>query len=96
MIPLFSSHIEQAKQRELRQISQIFAAGLPMSQATETQEFGAYEYQQGSAAETGLSAEGQQYLRDHADGTWQQGQDMLFRAADWWPIPAGASFARVL
>ena len=80
VIPLFSSHIAQAKQRELREISQIFAAGLPMSQATETQEFGAYEYQQGSAAETGLSAEGQQYLRDHADGTWQQGQDMLFRA----------------
>lgn len=80
VIPLFSSHIVQAKQRELRQISQIFAAGLPMGQATETQEFGAYEYQQGSATETGLSAEGQQYLRDHSDGTWQQGQDMLFRS----------------
>jgi signal transduction histidine kinase len=81
VIPLFSSHIEKAKQRELREISQIFAAGLPMSQRPETQEFGAYEYKQGSAVDTDLSADGQKYLLDHADGTWQQGQDMLFRTA---------------
>jgi len=82
VIPLFSSHIEKAKQRELMEISQIFAAGLPMSQPVpETHEFGAYEYQQGSAAETELSADGQKYLHDHPDGTWQQGQDMLFRTA---------------
>ena len=58
VIPLFSSHIEKAKQRELQQILQIFAAGLPMNQGSETTEFGAYEYREGSAAETGLSAEG--------------------------------------
>jgi signal transduction histidine kinase len=81
VIPLFSSHIEAAKQRELKEISQIFAAGLPMGQRPETEESGAYEYKQGSAAETDLSAEGQKYLREHADGTWQQGQDMLFRTA---------------
>lgn len=82
VIPLFSSHIEQAKQRELKEISQIFAAGLPMSQqGPETQEFGAYEYQQGSAAETQLSIDGQKYLREDPNGTWQQGQDMLFRTA---------------
>ena len=81
VIPLFSTHIERAKQRELRELSQIFAAGLPMSQGTETHAFGAYEYQQGSAAETGLSVAGRQYLRDHTDRTWQQGQDMLFRAS---------------
>lgn len=79
VIPLFSSHIEKAKQRELQEISQIFAAGLPMGQKPETREFGAYEYQEGSAADTGLSSEGQKYLREHADGTWQQDQDMLFR-----------------
>lgn len=81
ILPVFSGHIEAAKQRELHEISQIFAAGLPMSQGPETHEFGAYEYQQGSAAETSLSAEGQRYLRDHPDGTFQEGQDMLFRVA---------------
>jgi signal transduction histidine kinase len=81
VIPVFSGHIEAAKQRELREISQIFAAGLPMSQGSTTQEFGAYEYQQGSATETGLSAEGQRYLREHTAGTWQEGQDTLFRTA---------------
>jgi signal transduction histidine kinase len=81
VIPVFSSHIEKAKQRELQEISQIFAAGLPMGQAAETHEFGAYEYRQGTAAEIGLSDEGQKYLRGHQDGTWQQGQDLLFRTA---------------
>ena len=84
VIPLFSSHIEKAKARELQEISQIFAAGLPMSQPppmAETREFGAYEYQQGSAAETELSADGQAYLQKQPNGTWQQGQDMLFRKA---------------
>lgn len=81
VIPLFSSHIEAAKQRELRELSQIFAAELPMRPGPETREFGAYEYQQGSAAETDLSADGQRYLRDHPGATWQEGQDMLFRTA---------------
>jgi signal transduction histidine kinase len=81
VIPLFSSHIEAAKQRELREISQIFSAGLPMSNGREAHEFGAYEYRQGSASETGLSAEGQQYLRDYSSGTWQEGQDTLFRTS---------------
>jgi len=81
VIPLFSSHIEAAKQRELRELSQIFAAELPMRQGPETREFGAYEYQRGSAAETALSADGQKYLREHPAATWQEGQDMLFRTA---------------
>ncbi len=81
VIPVFSSHIEAAKQRDLREVSQIFAAELPMSQGPETHEFGGYEYQQGSAAETGLSEDGQRYLREHAEGTWQEGQDTLFRTA---------------
>jgi signal transduction histidine kinase len=80
VIPLFSSHIEKAKQRDLRELAQIFAAGLPMSQGTEPAEVGAYEFQQGPAAETGLSGDGQTFLREHPDSTWQQGQDTLFRA----------------
>ncbi len=81
VIPLFSSHIEKAKQREWAQILQIFTAGLPMNDASETHESGAYDYRQDTAAATGLSAEGQKYLREHVGGTWQQGQDTLFRAA---------------
>jgi signal transduction histidine kinase len=81
VIPLFSSHIEAAKQREMHEISQIFAAELPLSQALETREFGSYEYLQGSAAETSLNGEGQKYLRDHPNSTWQEGQDTLFRTA---------------
>lgn len=81
VIPLFSSHIEKAKQREWGQILQIFAAGLPIDSGAETQELGSYQYEQGPAAATGLNAEGQRYLRVHQGGTWQQGQDTLFRAA---------------
>ncbi len=80
VIPVFSSHIEAAKQRDLQEISQIFAAGLPMGQNSDTPAFGAYQYREGSAAEIGLSPEGQNSLRDHPATTWQEGQDMLFRA----------------
>ncbi len=79
VIPLFSSHIEKAKQRELHEISQIFSAGLPLSPKQEAQDFEAYEYRRGSAAATGLSAEGQQFLHEHPNETWQQGEDRLFR-----------------
>jgi signal transduction histidine kinase len=81
VIPVFSGHIEAAKQRDLREISRMFGAGLPMGQEPEMHEFGAYEYRQGSAAEVGLSAEGQRHLREHPEGTWQEGQDTLFRAS---------------
>jgi len=80
VIPVFSGHIEAAKQRDLREISRIFAAGLPIGQEPAMHEFGAYEYRQGSAAETALSAEGERYLREHPEGTWQEGQGTLFRA----------------
>ncbi|HEY3937107.1 MAG TPA: HAMP domain-containing sensor histidine kinase [Bryobacteraceae bacterium] len=43
-------------------------------------EAGVYDFEQGSASQTGLSPEGESYLKDHPGRTWQQGQDMLFRS----------------
>ena len=55
VIPLFSSHIEAARQRELKMISKIFAAELPLSLTPESRDLeGVYEYLQGSASETDL------------------------------------------
>lgn len=83
VIPLFSSHIEAARQRELKMISQIFGAELPLSLTPESRDLnGVYEYLQGSAAQTELTPDGQKYLQDNPTGTWQQGEDMLFRTAD--------------
>jgi signal transduction histidine kinase len=79
VIPLFSSHIDAARQRELQMISQIFAAELPMSESREAKELSVYAYESGPAQATGLNAEGVEYLQKHPDGTWQQGEDMLFR-----------------
>ena len=79
VIPLFSNHIEAARQRELRMVSRIFAANLPMSEAQEARDLGVYYFRDGSAAQLGLSAEGEAYLRDHPDAIWQEGNDKLFR-----------------
>ena len=94
VIPLFSSHIEKAKQRELQEISQIFAAGLPMGQKPETQRIRRLRISGGFGCRYWLKLGRQKYLREHADGTWQQGQDMLFRTRRARrAIPACSSFA---
>lgn len=79
VIPLFSNHIEAARQRELRMVSRIFAADLPMSEAQEARDLGVYYFRDGSAAQLGLSPEGEAYLREHPDAIWQEGNDKLFR-----------------
>ncbi|MBV9500339.1 MAG: hypothetical protein JO138_13280 [Acidobacteriaceae bacterium] len=79
VIPLFSNHIEAARERELHLMERIFSANLPMNLAEESQELGVYDFREGSASKLGLSAEGEQFLRQHRDQTWQQGQDTLFR-----------------
>jgi signal transduction histidine kinase len=43
-------------------------------------EAGVYDFEQGSAAQTGISSEGENYLREHPGHTWQQSPDTLFRA----------------
>ena len=80
VIPSFSNHLDAARQRELKMISQIFAADLPLSSIQDSQEAGAYHFLEGSAAETKLSPEGQRYLALHPGATWEQRAGMLFRS----------------
>lgn len=79
VIPSFASHLDATRQRELKMISQIFAAELPLSSVQESQDAGAYRFQAGSAAQTGLSKAGQEFLSQHPEASWEQGAGMLFR-----------------
>ncbi len=79
VIPLFSQHLEAARERELHMLSQIFTAELPLRPALESKEFALYDLQEGSASELKLSLEGQQFLASHPTETWQAGQYSLFR-----------------
>jgi signal transduction histidine kinase len=79
VIPIFAEHIENAMQRELRMMSQIFGAELPMADRKQSSELSIYDLRQGGAAKLGLSAEGQEYLAEHPSATWQQGRNTLFR-----------------
>jgi signal transduction histidine kinase len=81
VIPSFSSHIEAARQRELKMISQIFAAELPLNSLQDSPEPGAYDFVEGTAEQTGLSARGRSYLGQHPGATWEQDNGMLFRAS---------------
>ncbi len=85
VIPLFAQHLETARSNELRMLSTMFAAGLPMKSQ---KSFGPvdtysapYQVRDGSAASLGLSGEGRQFLTTHPSATWQQDSDSLFRAA---------------
>jgi signal transduction histidine kinase len=79
VIPLFSNHIQAARERELRMMERIFSADVPMNLAEESQELGIYDFRKGSASTLRLSAEGEKFLQEHPDQTWQQGQETLFR-----------------
>jgi signal transduction histidine kinase len=79
VIPVFSAHIEGAKQRELDMLSEIFSAELPMAPRQETQELRIYDLTTGTASQLGLSAEGIAFLDQNPAGTWQAGSDTLFR-----------------
>jgi signal transduction histidine kinase len=76
VIPLFSSQIAAMKQRELQMISQMMAAQLPLSGHQVQQEVAIVETL-GSAAETGLSAEGQAFLQQHPGATWDEGESVF-------------------
>ena len=79
VIPLFSRHIEAAREREFHMVGQIFAAELPMRPKLESEELSLYDFREGSAAEVHLQEEGRQFLAANPGGTWQQGEDTLFR-----------------
>lgn len=79
VIPVFSDHIAAARQRELRMMSQIFGAELPLSNGEETPELGPYDLRRGSAQQVGLSNDGAAFLAAHPGDTWAQGGNVLFR-----------------
>ena len=78
VIPLFSRHIEAAKQRDLKMISQMLDAELSLSVRERPEETAIYEVEN-TAAATGLSAEGQQFLKEYPTATWTQDGETLFR-----------------
>jgi signal transduction histidine kinase len=79
VIPLFSQHIEAARERELRMVSQIFSAELPLNATQESRDLSIYNFAEGSAQDLHLSPEGLTFLEQHPRETWQDGRDMLFR-----------------
>lgn len=80
VIPVFEQKIAGARQRELAMMGQIFAAELPISASSTSDSFSdVYNYREGLARDLGLSREGQQFLARTPGGTWQQGNDTLFR-----------------
>ena len=81
VIPLFSQNLDAARSRELHMLREIFAAELPLKPMLESSELATYNFEQGGAAQLGLSKEGQHYLAQHPGKTWQEGNDTLFRAS---------------
>lgn len=96
VIPLFSQHIDAARDRELRMVSRIFAQGTPQSLRKEAVELGIYDFKEGSAHQISISADGVNYLREHSAAIWQQGQDTLFRSSDvagrYWRVSLSPTF----
>ncbi len=78
VIPLFSRHIEAAKQRDLQMLSQMLDAELPLTARAAGDETAIYEVEN-TATATGLSQDGQQFLKEHPAATWTQDGDKLYR-----------------
>jgi signal transduction histidine kinase len=75
VIPVFSENIANARNRELHMVSQIFSADLPL----EPLGLGTYNYREGRPRELGLSQDGQRFLTEHPNSTWEQAGEVLFR-----------------
>ncbi|MBV8898250.1 MAG: hypothetical protein JO051_17170, partial [Acidobacteriaceae bacterium] len=79
LIPLFADHLEAAKVREFRMVSQVFASELPQTGNGSLGDLSVYGFREGSASEIGLPAQGQHYLAAHAGSSWQDSSDNLYR-----------------
>jgi signal transduction histidine kinase len=79
VIPAFEHKIADARQRELRMITQIFSAELPMQNNSEPSGLEIYNYREGLPRDLGLSTIGQEFLATRPDQTWQEGSESLFR-----------------
>ncbi|HEY1216158.1 MAG TPA: hypothetical protein VGE93_21225, partial [Bryobacteraceae bacterium] len=82
VIPVFSSHIASARQRELELAKQIFGANLPLNSNGAQAGLDIYQFQEGTWTQLGLSQHGQQYLTAHPTQVWQQGPYTLFRIGE--------------
>ena len=79
VIPVFSAHIDDARERELLMAKQIFGAKLPLDNPETQAGLKIYQFREGTWTQLQLSPEGQRYLREHLGAVWQQGPDTLFR-----------------
>jgi signal transduction histidine kinase len=79
VIPLFSKHIDAARERELQMASEIFGAELPLNPNPQSDDLSVYDFRVGDAAALGLSPEGRAFLQQHPTETWRQGKHVLFR-----------------
>ena len=82
VIPVFSSHIASARQRELELAKQIFGANLPLNKNGAQAGLDIYQFQEGTWTQLGISQQGQQYLTAHPTQVWQQGPYTLFRIGE--------------
>jgi signal transduction histidine kinase len=73
LIPLFAKHLEAAKEREFRMVSQVFESDGSLG------DLSAYGFREGSAVTIGLPEEGQKYLAEHPAASWQDSEDNLYR-----------------
>jgi signal transduction histidine kinase len=81
VIPTFAQKIADARQREMQMVGQIFAAELAMTNNSEPSGLEIYNYREGLPRDLGLTEEGQRFLAEHPNETWQQGRESLFRQA---------------
>jgi signal transduction histidine kinase len=78
LIPLFADHLDAAKQREFRMVSQIFASELPQSSGR-VGDLSAYGFREGSANDVGLPRQGQEFLAEYPGASWRDSGDDLYR-----------------
>ncbi|HEX4749765.1 MAG TPA: ATP-binding protein [Bryobacteraceae bacterium] len=70
LIPLFATHLDAAKEREFRMVSQVFESDGSLG------DLSAYGFREGSAESIGLPEAGRQYLAVHPAASWQDSQDL--------------------
>jgi signal transduction histidine kinase len=78
VIPLLSGHLDATREREFRMYAQMFSSGL-LNEHQPGADSSIYELRVGSAASLQLSAEGQEFLRQHPQEAWQQNSESLYR-----------------
>ncbi len=79
LIPPFADHLNAAREREFRMVTQIFSSNLPIVGDRSAGDLSAYGLREGSAAALGLSQEGRSFLEQHPAENWRQTGDTLFR-----------------